>query len=68
MLHLDRDANAGFPPGYRDYIETHRTNRTMQLTIKAQGTAGQMDRLGRLTANVADPIHLIRLKAPVIRH
>src|SRR5260370_41403513 len=68
VMHLDRDANAGFPPCYRNYIEIHRAHWTMQLAKKAQRPLGQMDSLGWLIANVADPIHLLRLETSVFRH
>ena len=50
MLHLGRDANTGFPAGYRNQMEVIRANRTVQFAIKAQGPGGEMDRLGWLIA------------------
>ena len=68
VLHLDRDANTGFPAGYRNQIEIIRADRTVQLAIKAQGPDGKMDRLGWLIAKVAHPIHILRLETFIIRH
>jgi len=33
MLHLGRDANTGFPAGYRNQMEVIRANRTVQFAI-----------------------------------